>query len=84
MSTPSTTFPIDPFHLRMEARDIEIGAAGPISDYAIWLRECADKIEELERIISSSSTPQEDRPQSHEIKEDLPKRVSRAGYIPEF
>jgi hypothetical protein len=57
-----TTYPTDPTTLRAEARDIEIGA--PDGDgYAGWLRACADRIEELETLLT----------QTHENREDLPK-----------
>ena len=50
-------FPTDPTTLRAEARDIEIGAPGPITDYAGWLRACADKIEELEALLDGNPLP---------------------------
>ena len=50
-------FPTDPTTIRAEARDIEIGAPGPIDDYAGWLRACADRIEDLEALLSENSLP---------------------------
>ena len=50
-------FPTNPHDLRAEARDIEIGAPGPIADYAGWLRACAYKIEELEALLDGNPLP---------------------------